>query len=288
MMIIPYLIFRLKGIDETKKSLICYIALIECLTCLQGTQANTIIAAIFLTAFLSFENRNYWLAAVVIVIGFYIKIFPLAALSLCIFYPGKINFLLKFLVAFVLIGFIPAMLIGPTELFWQYKNWLRMVVEYQHNNYGVSVIGFIGANFGISDMGKVLVQAAGLFLLGIGYTRPHLFSNYMYRLFFLSALMIWVALFNHGAEDFSYSISIIGIGIWYVCQPKNNLLNWFLVLFILIACVSPIDPTPKPIIHFVIAHKLKAIPYAVMWLVITYQLVFKKNTFFNDKRLMTG
>ena len=163
-----------------------------------------------------------------------------------------------------------------------------MVVEYQHNNYGVSVIGFIGANFGISDLGKVLVQEVGLVLMGIGYTRPQLFSNYMYRLFFLSALMVWVALFNHGAEDFSYSISIIGIGIWYVCQPKNRLLNWFMVLFILIACVSPVDPTPKPIIHFVIAHKLKAIPYAVMWLVITYQLLFKKYTFFNDKRLMAS
>lgn len=287
MMIIPYLIFRFKGIEETKKSLICYIALIECLTCLQGTQANTIIAAILLTAFLSFENRNYWLAAVIIVIGFYIKIFPLAALSLCIFYPGKINFLIKFLVAFVLIGLIPATLIGPTELFWQYKNWLRMVVEYQHNNYGVSVMGFIGANFGISDLGKVLVQATGVILIGIGCTRPKLFGNYMYRLFFLSGLMIWVALFNHGAEDFSYSISIIGIGIWYVCQPKNRWLNWFMVIFILIACVSPIDPTPKPIIHFVIAHKLKAIPYGVMWLVITYQLLFKKYTFFDDKRLMT-
>ena len=288
MMIIPYLVFHLKGIDQTKKSLICYIALIECLTCLQGTQANTIVAAIFLTAFISFENRNYWLAAVAIVIGFYIKIYPLAALSLCIFYPGKINFLLKFLIVFVLLGLLPASVIGPAELLWQYKNWLRMVVEYQHNHYGVSVIGFIGANFGISDLGKILVQATGLILLGIGYTRPKLFRNYMYRLFFLSALMIWVAIFNHGAEDFSYSISIIGIGIWYVSQSKNRLLNWCLVFFILIACVSPIDPTPKPIVHFVIVHKLKAIPYTFMWLMITYQIVFKKIPFFNDKRLMSA
>ncbi|MCX6324873.1 MAG: glycosyltransferase family 87 protein, partial [Sphingobacteriales bacterium] len=40
-LIIPLLIFRLKGITDHKKYLICYIALIEILTCMQGTQKQT-------------------------------------------------------------------------------------------------------------------------------------------------------------------------------------------------------------------------------------------------------
>jgi hypothetical protein len=258
------------------------------MTCLQGTQANTVVAALLLITFISFENKSYWVAAFAIALGFYIKIYPLAAASLFILYPGKLRFLLKLFIAFTVLALLPLIIVKPAELFWQYKNWLRTTLQYQHDNYGVSVMGLIGANFSISDWGKVMLQAAGLLIYFLGYLRSKLFTNYMYRLYFFSSLLIWVAIFNHGAEDFSYAISIIGIAIWYISQPGRKRLDWFIVLFIIVACISPVDPTPKPIIHFVISHKLKALPYFMMWLLIIQQMLFKEEAFFDPRRLVTG
>ncbi len=281
MMLIPFLIYKLKWISEDKKSLICYIIIIDLLTCLQGTQTNPMIASMMLLSFLSFENKNYWIAAFAIAIGFYIKIFPVVAASLFILYPDKIKFLLRLLVAFIIIGALPLLFIKPSDLLWQYHNWVRELLQDQHDNDGISVIGLVGYNFGISDIGKVIIQLMGLCSFLCMFIRIRLYKSYMYRLFFLSAMLVWVALFNHAAEIYSYAISIIGIGIWYVCQPKNKWLDRYMLFFILVASVLSIDPTPKFISHFMYDHSLKALPFLIMYLVIIYQMFFKKSSFFN-------
>jgi hypothetical protein len=280
-LIIPLLIFRLKGITDHKKYLICYIALIEILTCMQGTQTNVMIAALMLLAFISFEEDNYWIAAFAIAAGTYIKIYPIITASLFLLYPHKLKFLLRLALAFILLGALPLLFVSLKELLWQYKNWFRVLATDQKDNYGkISLTGLFQVYFNISDLGKVVVQAGGVILFCTMYIRRKLFSAYYYRLFFLAALLIWVVIFNHASEVYGYAIAILGVGFWYVHQPPSRAINIFILIFIFFATILSIDPTPRIISKYIYEHSLKAIPYTFLFLAILFQMLFRNSAFF--------
>jgi hypothetical protein len=283
MLIVPFLIFKFKGIGDNKKALVCYIALIEMATCLQGTQTNVMIAALMLLSFLSFENKNYWIAAFAIAIGFYIKIFPIVMAGMFLLYPDKFKFIGKLIVAFIVIGALPLLLIKPAELIMQYKSWVSELVLDQGDNYGkISLTGLVQVYFNVSDMGKLMVQIAGVLLFCLMYVRYKLFSNYYYRLYFLCGTLIWVVLFNHASEIYGYAIAILGVGFWYAAQPTSKKLNVFICLFILFATVLSIDPTPRFISKYIYEHALKALPYSIMFGVIVWQMLQAKLPAFHN------
>ncbi len=277
MLIVPCLIFKFKGIGENKKALVCYIALIEMATCLQGTQTNVMIAALMLLSFLSFENKNYWIAAFAIAVGFYIKIYPIVMAGMFLLYPDKVKFIGKLIIAFLVIGALPLLFIKPAELLLQYKSWVSELVLDQGDNYGkISLTGLVHVYFNVTDIGKLMVQIAGVLLFCLMYVRYKLFSVYYYRLYFLCGTLIWVVLFNHASEIYGYAIAILGVGIWYATQPASKKLNIFICLFILFATVLSIDPTPRFISKYIYEHALKALPYSIMFAVIVWQMLQEK------------
>lgn len=185
MLIIPFLVFKMPGISESKKALVCFIALPELLTCLQGTQTNVMIAALLMLTFLSFEKRRYWLAAFAIAVGFYIKTFPIVAASLFLLYPGRLESFLKIAAAFVIVGLLPLLFIKPSELWWQYQNWINELVTDQKDNVGkISLTGLGQIYFHISDGAKLGIQLAGVASFCLMYVRRRLFTAYYYRLLF--------------------------------------------------------------------------------------------------------
>jgi Glycosyltransferase family 87 len=281
MMLMPYLIFKIKGIDDGKKSIICYFAILEMLTCLQGTQSNVMIAILMVAAFLSFENKNYWLAAFAIAAGTYIKAYPIVAASLFLLYPDKIKFLLKLTVAMLVLGALPLLVLSPKELATLYHNWYAELVVDQSDNYGkISLTGLIQAYFNISDAGKLMVQIGGVITFCFMYIRYNLFKHYNYRLYFLSVLLIWGAIFNHAGEIYGYAIAIWGIGIWYALQKPSKGLHIFMVLFLIFGTVLSIDPTPHIILDYIYEHGLKALPFTCMFFYFIWEMLRKKEVFF--------
>jgi hypothetical protein len=277
MLLVPYLIFKFKGITENKKALICYIALIEMATCMQGTQTNVMIAALMLLSFLSFENKNYWMAAFATAIGFYIKIYPIVMAGMFLLYPDKLKFIGKLIVAFLVIGALPLLFIKPVELDKQYESWVNILVLDQSDNYGkISLTGLVQVYFNASDLGKLLVQIFGVFVFCLMYVRYKLFKSYYYRLYFLYGTLLWVVLFNHASEIYGYAIAILEIGLWYATKPSSKKLNIFICLFILFATVLSIDSTPRFISKYIYEHALKALPYTVMFGVIVWQMLAAK------------
>ncbi len=274
MLLVPFLVFKIKGLSENKKAIVCYIALIEMLTCLQGSQTNVMIAALMILAFLSFENKNYWLAAFAIAIGFYIKIYPIVAASLFILYPRKLKFIWKFALAMIVVGLLPLLLISPSELVVLYRNWAAALVVDQTDNYGkISLTGLFQVWFNITDFQKLIVQIAGVLLFCTMYIKYNSYKVFYYRLSFLCVLLIWVALFNHASEIYGYAISIWGVGLWYAMQPSSKKLNIFIGLFVLFATVLSIDPTPRCISKYIYEHALKVIPYTIMCGYIIYTML---------------
>jgi Glycosyltransferase family 87 len=277
MLLIPFLIYKLKGIEETKKALICYIALLELATCLQGTQTNVMITILMVATFLSFENKKYWLSALFISIGFYIKVYPIIAASLFILYPNKLNFIIKLIVCIIIIGALPLLFISPNELYIQYQHWINLLMHDQADNSGrISFTGLVQVYCNISNVGKLMVQIAGVFVFCLMYIRWKNFDNYFYRLYFLCALLIWVTIFNHAGEVYGYAVAIFGVAIWFALQKTSKALNIFICLFVFFASLLTIDPTPRFIIKYIAEHALKALPFTIMFFVIIWQMIRSK------------
>lgn len=286
MMLMPYLFYKIKGIDDSKKAIISYFAILEMLTCLQGTQSNVMIAILMVAAFLSFESKHYWLAAFAIAAGAYIKAYPIVAASLFLLYPNKINFIVKFTVAMLVLGALPLLVLSPKELGTLYYNWYAELAIDQKDNMGrISLTGLIQAYFNVSDDGKLFVQICGVVTFCFMYIRYKLFSIYNYRLYFLGVLLIWGAIFNHAGEIYGYAIAIWGIGIWYALQKPSKALNIFMILFLFFGTVLSIDPTPHIILDYIYSHGLKALPFTIMYGLMIWEMVKGKSEIFNVKNI---
>ena len=281
MLLIPFLIFKFKYFFNQKKAIVCYIGLVEMLVCLQGTQTNVMIANIILLSFLSFENKQQWLAAFALAGGIYIKVFPIVAVSLFLLYPDKVKFLFKFFVAIVIVGALPLIIFSPAELGIMYSKWFVIMKEDPGVIPGsISLTGMLQAYYNISDSSKLIIQFIGVLIFCLMYIRTNLFKEYYYRIYFLCSILIWVALFNHVSEITTYSIAICGVGFWFIHQKQTKAMKIFILLFVLVATVLSIDPTPRFIINYIYEHSLKTLPFAIIWFLILYQMLTKKQAFF--------
>ena len=281
MLLAAFIIYKLPRISEQKKSIICYIALIELLTCLQGTQTNVMIAVLMILAFISFEKGSYWIAAFACAVGFYIKIYPIFAASLFLLYPHKLKFVGKMIAALIVVGALPLLFVSPHELIFLYHSWVAELLVDTSDNYGkISVVGLLQGWFHLPGFGKLMVQLCGMLLLGLMYLRRNLMTEYLYRLYFLCVLLMWVVLFNHAAEIYGYAIAILGVGIWFVHQKQSARMTAFMIFFIIVATVLSIDPTPQPIQMYIYRHNLKALPYCLLMLLMIFQMLTKKKEFF--------
>lgn len=281
MLLIPFLIFKFKHFSTQKKAIVCYIGLVEMLVCLQGTQTNVMIANLILLSFLSFENKQQWLAAFALAAGIFIKVFPIVAVSLFLLYPDKVKFLFKFFVAIVIVGALPLIIFSPAQLGIMYSKWFIIMKEDPGVIPGsISLTGMLQAYFNISDSSKLIVQLIGVAIFCLMYIRANLVKEYYYRIYFLSSILIWVALFNHVAEITSYSIAICGVGFWFIHQKQTKSIKLFMLIFVLVATVLSIDPTPRVIINYIYEHSLKTVPFAIIWFCILYQMLTKNQEFF--------
>ena len=281
MLLIPFLIFKFKHFSVQQKALVCYIGLLEMLVCLQGTQANVMIANLILLSFLAFENKQQWLAAFALAAGIYIKVYPIVAVSLFLLYPDKLKFSFKFFVSMVVVGALPLIVFSPTELVMMYKKWFVIMKEDPGVIPGsISLTGILQAYFNISDHSKLYVQLGGVAIFCLMYIRTNLFKEYYYRIYFLCSILLWVALFNHVSEITTYCIAICGVGFWFVHQKQTKAMKITMLLFVLIATVLSIDPTPRFIIKYIYEHSLKTLPFAIVWICILYQMLTKKPSFF--------
>jgi len=206
-----------------------------------------------------------------IAIGTSIKIYPIVAASLFLLYPQKIKFIVGLAGSFILLFCLPVLFTSFSQLLLQYHNWFNILVQDQHDNTGVSIIGLL-SNFYISDLLKVIVQVVGIVLFLLQFRRVGLYGNDMYRLMMLASLLIWLTLFNHAAESASYVLAITGVALWYVLQKKSLMLSYLIGLTLIVVSVLTIDPSPRLIVDAMERYSLKALPCLVIWIIMFWQL----------------
>lgn len=252
---------------------------LEVLRSIQRSQSNSLVTALVILAFLSFERRKQLGAAFSIAIGAAVKIFPLAALALAIFYPRRIRFAVLMVVAMAVVLALPLLVISPAGLAAQYHSW-RAVESVDALSVGGGGGG--GLYGGVMQQLRLIfgvswpnwpVQLGGTVLLLLPLVRWRSWAHVDFRLRFLCALLVYMVIFNHQSESPSFVIAVTGIAIWFVTTPRTWWHTTVMVLTILVVSISSTDITPKNWQRdFFVHYRLKTIPCTLAWITMIWEL----------------
>ena len=253
---------------------------LEMLRSMQRSQSNSLVTALVLLAFLAFERRRQLGAAFAIAVGAAVKIFPLAALALAIFYPRRIRFALMMVVATVVVLALPLLVVSTSGLAAQYQSW-RAVEAVDARSVGGGGGG--GLYGGVMQQLRLIlgvswpnwpVQLAGTLLLMSPLARWRNWEYANFRVRLLGALLVYLVIFNHQSESPSFVIAVTGIAIWFVSTPRSWWHSTVMVLTILVVSISSTDITPKSWQqNFFVPYRLKTIPCTLAWLTMIWELL---------------
>ncbi len=251
-----------------------WLMVIETLTSVQNCQSNILMAALMIGAFNAFERKKPAAAALFIALSAYIKIFSLAFLLLAWLYPGKKKFISFFLLCTLALFALPLLIISCDQLIFLYKQWVSLLKDDQQASWGLSVMGIIRSWSGY-DPPKIWVQLSGLILLMLPLINIKAYGERAFRLLFLSAMLIWVVIFNHRAESPTFIIAMAGIVTGYCSIRQPGIFDkGLIILAIVLISLSPTDIFPKfARDHYVVPYALKALPALLWWMVFEYRMM---------------
>jgi hypothetical protein len=275
--LVPFWAVSRLNISPKAKSFILLFVMIELLSSIQNAQSNGIMAGLMIAAFSCFERKEIVLAALFICLGFYLKIFGAAVGILFLFYDKKLKFIISCVVIGIFLGVLPMVVTGIDGLIFQYKSWLHLLGnDPSHElNFSIMTLTQRWFNFTAPDSWYLI---PGMILLLLPLVRVKEWKNFSFRLFYLAAILVWVVIFNHKAESPTYVIAVFGVALWGIMEGNKNLRIFMLVFVYLFTILSPTDAFPPYVrLHVWQPYCLKALPCIIMWGIMTWQLLMRKD-----------
>lgn len=278
-----FLATRCLPIDYRKKVFIYWFCAHELLTALFMSQFNIAIAAIIIATFYCIEKEKDIWATLLIVIGTFVKLYGIVGLAFFFFSRHKTKFVLSF-IGWSAVCFVAPMLIScPEYIIAQYQGWYESLAEKNGLNMfsqgqNVSILGLVRKISGCATYSDLWLIVPGMALFGLPYLRFKQYKNAAFRYALLASVLMFVVLFSTGSESSTYIIAFMGVAIWYVTTPwKRN--KWDIALMVfafILTSMSPSDLFPaylrKTYVH---PYALKALPVAIIWLKLCYEMLVK-------------
>jgi len=244
---------------------------LEVLFSMQYGQSNALVAALLILAFIALEQGRQGRAAALLGVDAFIKIFPLAGVSLALFHPRRARFALLAAAALVGLALLPLAVVPPHQLAAQYRSWHAMeAADASNRGYALMqylyMVGLDWPNWPVQLAGTTLL----LLPLALGRRR---WDDAAFRRLFLCTLLVYLVLFNHQSERATFVIAYTGIAIWYVSAPTERLRTAVMTLTLLVMVVHDVDIVPRWVKNeILIPYRIKGIPCLVAWLVMEWQL----------------
>jgi hypothetical protein len=271
---------RLLPVDENKKPFILWFILIELITSIQNTQVNPLIAALFIFTFVAFERKQIALAAFIVILSAFIKVYGVLGAALFLLYPERWKFIGWCIVWSIVLFAAPLLCISVDELLLQYRGWKDTITnDHETRAVDVSVMRMIMAfaHIPFNDKLRLFIQLAGILVFCIKYVRVKFFEHEGFRYFLLASIMIWAIVFNHLAESSTYIIAVTGVALWYAQAEKNKLNLVLLIGAFVLSSLSPTDVFPPGIRKSIIVpYALKALPCFLVWVLLEYKMLTGK------------
>lgn len=225
---------RLLG--EERSTVALAILSLEAFRANEVSQSNGLVVASILFAFMALERERQRRAAAWISLGTAVKIFPILAAAFA-FPDREIRRQLRFFGVLAFAGAVavalPLLVLGPAELIAQYRSWFY-VETFDTRAHMASFMGLLWNLEWTRAIPNWPFQLAGLAVVMIPLlSHSARWSDRRFRLLSLSSLLLFMVLFNHQAEAWTYVIALTGIGIWYASDDRR----WWHHL--MVACALP-------------------------------------------------
>ncbi|MGE6219374.1 glycosyltransferase family 87 protein [Nubsella zeaxanthinifaciens] len=257
----------------------------ELMTALFSFQFNISIAAIIILTFAFIQRgKNFW-AAMLIMLGTFVKLYGIVGLAFFFFVKKKWNFVLSCFCWALIFFILPMVFFSPTYILQCYQDWYQSLAQKQQLNASltsmqdISVMGMARRISGDVNLPNLPFLAGGLLLFALPYLRIKSYADLNFRLLLLASTLIFTVIFSNSSESPTYIIAFLGVAIWFLIQQRPFKI-WQIALFVfalLLTSFSPSDLFPKFVReNYIKPYSLKALPCLIVWLVIIYQMMCSK------------
>ena len=284
------LYFAIKNLPITRhqKNVALLITAVEMMTSTHSVQFNPMLTSWILLAFILIEKEQDIWATLFIVAGFYVKLYGIVGLAFFLFSKHKIKFIVSFIFWLIVLFCLPMLISSPTFIVQSYQHWVQSLIAKNVQNtdssiamnlQDLSVLGMVRRIFKIENLHNYFITVPAAIMLLLPYLRIKQYKYLHYRLSYLALLLISVVIFSTSAESPTYVIAVTGVALWFIVQPlpTTKLVYMLLVFAIIVTTFSVTDIFPHWVrVNFFIAYALKALPCFCIWLVLLFQLLFKK------------
>lgn len=251
----------------------------ELYTAVAYQQFTIWIIAMILFAFVCIEKRKEGWAALLILVGTFVKIYGIVGLAFFFFVKRKWRFVGFFALWTVVLAVLPMVFTSPQYVISQYAAWIADLGVKNSDNImsglqNISLLGVVRKISGDTSYSDLWIMGGALVIFMASYLRRSQFSNINFRLMTLASVLLFVVLFSTGSEGCSYIYGTVGAGIWLAVTPlRRTWVVWTLVgLMIFASFAGNILPSEIYLGYFR-HYALKAIPFALVWFRICYEML---------------
>jgi hypothetical protein len=282
-----FLYFAIKQLplDQRKISFIYWIILNELVTAMLSFQFNISIAAIIIMTYVLIEKRSNFWAAFFILFGTFIKLYGIVGLAFFFFVQNKARFVFYCIFWTAVLFALPMIFFSPQFILQSYFDWYSSLAEKQMLNASltsmqdISLMGMVRRISGDASIPNLPFLVGGLILFALPYLRIREYDFKLFRLHYLASVLIFTVIFSNSSESPTYIIAFAGVAIWFIMQPAP-VSRTVIILFVfamVLTSFSPTDIFPRFIRNeYIKPYSLKALPCVIIWIVISYQLMFQK------------
>lgn len=274
-----YLAVGRLGLARERRLLVLLVCSVELMNANWSNQFNPAIAAFLLLTFASVEEGNDFLAPLWILVGAFVKVYSVVGLLFLFFAKSKKAFLAGCVTWTVVLFLAPMVISSPEYVLQTYREWfMTLAAKNSHNislftSQDISIPGVFRRATGLPLSGGWF-YLVGIPLVLAPFLRFGQYRHRQFRILTAASLLMFIVLFSSGSESSTYVICATGAGLWLAQQeepfrPRNALLLAALVL----AGLAPTDLLSVDVRHLANRYALKAIPYAVTWLLLCRDLL---------------
>lgn len=281
MSLLLYVAIRKLPLAHRQRIFIYWFCAHELLTALFMSQFNIVIAAIIIGTFYCIEKEKDVWAALLIMVGTFVKLYGIVGLAFFFFSRHKVKFVAACVGWAVVCFVLPMLLSSPEYVVSQYREWYESLSAKNAANafslhQNISFLGMVRKMSGDASYSDLWLILPGLILFALPYLRIGQYKYQAFRYALLASVLLFVVLFSTGSESSTYIIALTGAALWYVTSPwKRN--GWDVALMVfafVLTSMSPSDLFPAGLRRtFVQPYALKALPCLVIWLRLCYEML---------------
>ena len=273
-----YLAVTMLPLDKTKQLFIMLICAHELMTSSFSVQVNPFVTALILFSFIFIRREKDFWAALMIIIGTYIKLYGIVGLAFFFFSKNKIKLIWGLVFWAVVLMGLNMLVSSPKFVIQSYFDWYHSLQAKDVENNAsrmqdIGVKGLLRRIFGL-QLSDLVVLIPGVIMFLTSYIRFDKFKSVQFQLLILASTLIFPIIFSSSSESPTYIIAFLGVAIWYMNldRPVTKFEIFLIIFAIVITSFSPSDLFPRYLSENVTKkYGLKALPVLMVWLKIIYE-----------------